>query len=167
MRSIYDLTMADLVAQYNTATADKGINPVTKFKDLKTGQARLFAVIKSEEVDLPPLEKAAPKPVAEKKTNGKKNGKPVKAKKEAADHDEFSVRVGSNRNKLFNLLKKAAGKAVPVAKAVEAVYGNGSGSIGALGGVIKGCEENAGKGGYRLTKDGKGEKMTLTLTVSK
>jgi len=165
MRSIYDLTSSELVEQYNLATEQMGIKPVNKFKDLKTGQARLFAVIKSEEVNLPALEKEKAAPVKAKKEKAapvkkEKAAKPTKEKGE--NNDEFGVRLGSNRNKLFDLLKKHIGKPVAVAKAVEAVYGKG-GSLGPLAGVIKGCELTAPHGGATVTKDGKGEKMTLTL----
>lgn len=172
MRSIYDLTTSELVEQYNKATADKGINPVTKFKDVKTGQARLFAVLKSEEVDLPEVTGKAAKGKKAAAPKKEKKAAPVKAKKEkapkekATNDDEFGVRIGSNRNKLFNLLKKAPGKAIPLAKAIEAVYGAGVDGAGPIGGVIKGCELTAKNGGYSLAKEGKGKNMTLTLVAN-
>ncbi len=167
-RNINELSMAELVEQYNKATAEKGINPVKKFSDMKTGRSRLFAVLKSETVDMPAVEKkdnVVPlRPAKEKKAVTEKPAKEKKAKANGADHDEFGVRVGSNRNKLFNLLKKTPGKPVDVKKCVEAVYGKG-GSLGPLAGVIKGCELSAPDGHGKLTKEGKGENMTLTLTL--
>jgi len=164
MRSIYDLTMSELVDQYNIATHDLGINAVSKFKDLKTGQARLFAVIKTEEVNLPAKgeKKAAVKPA---KKEAKKEAKPAKEK--GGNNDEFGVRIGSNRNKMFLLLKKHLGKPVPVTKVIEAVYGAGADGLGPIAGVIKGCELTAPHGNATVTKEGKGKEMTLTLTPIK
>jgi hypothetical protein len=91
--------MSELVDEYNKATHDMGINAVRKFKDLKTGQSRLLSVIKSEEVDLPPLEKTEKKGnVVPFKKGGKKEAKKEKANGRSSSAREKKLFPAVNEN---------------------------------------------------------------------
>lgn len=162
MVAAYNAMVAENTAYMATGSGSvlSMFKPATKFKDRPTGIKRCEAIAKAlqahqAEVSATPLAAAdvvhAPATRVERPANpnqpkeGEEVAKKTTAKRPApksngktAKPGEFSVRPGSNREKLFARMKTSLGKFVPEKELVATVYGRNGGSSGLLREVMKG-----------------------------